>query len=464
MKLFSTREELRDLILHGNTWKALLLLGIPITLNNFLSTLFSAIDLHFLGKVGLKPIEAMGLLNNFLLGFLALGAGLGVGVVAIVGKEIGAGNFFKVRRLSAQVIIISELLSLLVAATLWLLSPSIMEWSGAKGEVYTLGVEYLRITALGFPFVFLTFVFNALNNAEGKTWVPFLFSFAIVVLNYILDPFFIFTLGLGMKGAAYVTVIAQGLQALIIVIIFANQKGEKKFRLSDFSFSWEAFKKLLEKSSIPALNQGINSFGFAIYFMTINSFGSLYLISVSTSNRIYSMMYMALIGISGAAVTIIAQNVGAHQIKKVFKVFRQANILTIIFSLLLMTLLMTQAEFFLRIFVQDADVIAFSKTYLNWFAPMIPLLGTFDVFMSLLLGFGFMGTMMALSIMRIFLLRIPSAWFLSTFFNMGPEAIYLGVTYSTIIAWIIAYIYYFFWFMPKYKKEKEIIPSLDNEE
>lgn len=463
MKLFSSREELRELILHGNSWKALLLLGIPITLNNFLSTLFSAIDLHFLGRVGLDPIEAMGLLNNFLLGFLALGAGLGVGVVAIVGKEIGAGNFFKVRRLSAQVIIISELLSLMVASVLWFSSPSIMEWSGAKGNVYELGVDYLRITAFGFPFVFLTFVFNALNNAEGKTWVPFIFSFAIVILNYLLDPLFIFTLGLGMKGAAYVTVLVQSIQALIIVILFANQKGEKKFKLSDFSFNWEAFKRLFEKSSIPALNQGINNFGFAIYFMTISSFGSIYLISVSTSNRIYSMMYMSMIGISGAAVTIIAQNVGAHQIKRVFKVFTQANILTIILSLMLMILLMTQAEFFLRIFVQDSQVIAFSKTYLNWFAPVIPLLGTFDVFMSLLLGFGFMGRMMALSFMRILLLRIPSAWLLSTFFHMGPEAIYLGVAYSTILAWIIAYVYYFFFFKPKYKKEKEILPSLNTE-
>src|SRR5699024_8000044 len=169
--------------------------------------------------------------------FISIGIGVSVAGTSILSQLVGASKYDEADEYASQLIAISLIISIFFAIAGYLLSPFIIKLMGGTGDLAEYGNTYLRISFLGFPFVFIFFNFNSIMNAQGNTLSPTILSGISAILNVILDPIFIFNLNMGVAGAAIATIISQAVLAVFgIIYILKFSTSEIRPNFKDFKF------------------------------------------------------------------------------------------------------------------------------------------------------------------------------------------------------------------------------------
>ena len=201
----------KELILNGNMYKVLLTLSVPIMINSIIQTMYNLVDGIWVSKLSSVHFAATSFVFpvNFL--FIALGIGMSVAGTSILSQLIGGEDEEEAKRYSAQLIVISLILSVVFSIVGFILSPLIIRAMGGTGDILNYGNIYLRITFLELPFIFLFFNINSMKNALGDTVTPTILSGVSALINIVLDPIFIFTFNWGIAGAAWATFVSRAL-------------------------------------------------------------------------------------------------------------------------------------------------------------------------------------------------------------------------------------------------------------
>jgi O-antigen/teichoic acid export membrane protein len=194
-------------------------------------------------------------------------------------------------------------------------------------------VEYLRIIATAFPFVFLSAAFTGIFNAAGRSKIPFSINGIGLITNIILDPIFIFGLSWGTTGAAIATWLAEA----TVCILFIYQLKQKKILWDDFRL----FTKLKKQYTRHILKIGLPVAALNTLFAFVNMFlgrtateqgGHLGLMALTTGGQIEAITWNTSQGFSTALSAFVAQNYAARQISRVLKAYRTTLWMTFIFG------------------------------------------------------------------------------------------------------------------------------------
>ena len=177
-------------------------LAMPIMATSFIQMAYSLTDMAWVGRLGSEAVAAIGSVG--ILTWMSASISLlnKVGSEVSVGQSIGAQNQTDARSFASHNITIALIISLCWGGLLFLLANPIIRIYELEEHITLNAVEYLRIVATGFPFVFLSAAFTGIYNAAGRSKVPFLISGTGLVLNILLDPLFIFVFGLYDKFIA----------------------------------------------------------------------------------------------------------------------------------------------------------------------------------------------------------------------------------------------------------------------
>ena len=210
----------KELILKGDVFKALLVLSFPIMINNLIQTLYNLADGIWVSRLGHVQFASTSFVwpVNFL--FISIGFGLSIAGTSILSQLVGADRIEEANEYSAQMIVLSMTISIILAVVGVLATPTIINFMGASGDLKHYSIIYLSITLLDMPFMFLFFNFNSIMNAEGNTVTPTILSGLSALLNVVLNPVFIFTLDLGIAGAAIATVLSKIILAIVSIFVF----------------------------------------------------------------------------------------------------------------------------------------------------------------------------------------------------------------------------------------------------
>ena len=218
------KRDKKDMILNGDIYKTLIVLSFPIMVNNLIQTLYNLADGIWVSKLGSVQFAATSFVwpVNFL--FISIGFGLSIAGTSILSQFIGANKYKEANEHANQIIVISMITSVVFAIIGYIISPYIIKLMGATGDLAKYSNIYLKITFLDMPFMFLFFNFNSIMTAQGNTLTPTILSGISAVLNVILDPIFIFTLDMGIAGAAIATLLARAMLAIagICVLILSS--------------------------------------------------------------------------------------------------------------------------------------------------------------------------------------------------------------------------------------------------
>ncbi|MGB9748925.1 MAG: MATE family efflux transporter [Candidatus Woesearchaeota archaeon] len=253
--------------------------------------------------------------------------------------------------------------------------------------VFQNSVLYLRTMFIGFLIMFPYYIFEAALRALGDTKTTLKLVLLSVLLNVFLDPLMIFGIWpfprMGVLGAAIATVLSMGVISLIVVYHLLKGTYGLRIRLNLMKPCFGTIKEIL-KLGIPLfLDNGSISIGNFILLGIVSLFGTTAIASYGIVSRLFSLLTLPANGISVAVSTIVAQNFGAGNSKRVFEAIREAFKTGVKLMSVIIVIVFVLSRFIVRIFTNDPEVVLNASLFLRLLAPFL----FFLLFRNILLGF-----------------------------------------------------------------------------
>ncbi len=440
-------EQKQHLILSDpNIYKGLLILAIPLMLNNLIKTLHDVIDMFFVSEIpgfSTEAINSISLTFPVFFTYLSLGIGLSAAGTALISQHVGSKQMEKAKMFASNLFIIALVLGLVLNVAAFFVAEPIMKLMGTEGFVLENSVRYLKIRAFELPFVFMFFAFTAVRQSSGDTVTPVIYGVITVVLNIILSPIFISVLNFGVSGAAIATLIANIIiMPFVIFQLFKAKEGvvvDKKYLRLDKDVS-----RIIINYAVPAsLGQSITAIGFIIMNTIIVTYGEPTVAAFSVGNRITSIILHPVMAIGGVLAAYLGQNIGNENPDRARLAFRKAMILSFGLMAIGSFGLVWFREPLLSIFIkEDPIALALGVEYMFYLLLGLPLMGIFQTFVGTFSGTGDTKFTFLFTITRLWLLRIPAIMIFKYFTNLESSGIWYAMLLSNVLI-IIPGIYFY---------------------
>ncbi|WP_200975300.1 MATE family efflux transporter [Echinicola sp. 20G] len=431
----------------GKIITALTQLAIPIILANVLQTAYQLIDTFWLGRLGANAVAAVSISFPILFLILSLGAGLTLAGTVFVSQHKGANDQSKVNYASSQTVIVVFVVSVFLALIGYFSAGPLMRLIGAGPEVLSDSVSYFKVSALGFVFLFMFFVFQSLMRGIGNVLLPVYVILVTVFLNLILDPLFIYGFGpipgFGVSGAAVASVITQGLSAVAGMYILWKGKHGIRIHFSEMKFDWPWTKKLFQLGLPSSMEQSARALGMTMMVVLVTSFGSEVVAAYGIGARILSFVIIPALGLAIATTTLVGQNIGARKTKRAEKTGFLSTKIAFFGLTGIGALLFIFAENLVRFFVpNEPQVIHDGALFIKIMGPSFGFLGVQQVINGTFNGAGFTKASMFISFLNLWIIRFPLGYFLAYHTSLAHEGIYWAFPISNWISATVAFVYF----------------------
>jgi len=425
----------------GKPWKIILAFSGPLLFGNLLQQFYniadSAIVGHFIGKEALAAVSASFFIYYFV---IALVIGIGSGTTVVVSQLYGAKEYDKVQRTFSSLFIFLLIAGAVLSILSILLAKPIFLLTNTPKEILPLAILYFRIY-MGGTFFFITFnsVLSILRGT-GDSFHPMLFVGITTILNIVLDLFFILFLKWGVAGAAFATIIAQGIGMCISLYYINFFHPLLSLKKKDMVFDKKLFVRGLKIGLPTSVQQCAIAIGLVALLGIVNSFGTDTLTAYGAAGRIDMLITQAILTLSSAIAAFCGQNIGAKKFDRIKKGVHFAMWLNIAFSLIMLTCIYFFGSQMISFFTADQNVMRIGKEYLLITGVFMFFHGAMNVYNGALRGAGKTLFIMLTGIFSLWLIRIPLAYWLSAEF--GATGIWAAISLSFLIGFSITYLYY----------------------
>jgi putative MATE family efflux protein len=335
-------------------------LSLPAFMGMFVMTLYNVVDTIFIGHY-VGPLGIAGLSIVFPVQMLAMGIGLmmGMGGASLISRLIGAGNNLRAEHALGNAITSTVVLSSIVMIV-GLSNPDLwLRLMGASETILPYARDYMTIILIGNVFRSFAMSQNALIRAEGNARVPMTGMIMGAGLNIMLDAIFIIPLGMGVKGAATATVIAQVITSLYFLRYYLSGKSFLKLHLQNMIIKWDILKSILAIGIASFARTTAQSLTVVFVNRTLVTLGGdLAISSYGLVQRIMMFALMPGIVIGQGMQPILGFNYGAKRYDRALGVIKIAVIAATIYCIIAFFVLHFYPELFIRIFTTDNELIA----------------------------------------------------------------------------------------------------------
>ena len=256
-------------ILLGDPKKAIIKLSIPIMIGGLVQTLYNFVDGVWVSGLGQDSLAAVGIFMPFMMILSALSMGIGMGGSSAISRAIGAKDRTRAGNIGDHTIILGLIIGIITGFSILPFLNSIFLHMGATPHTSSLATQYGTVIILGTPFMFLSSLGNAILRGEGDTKRTMYIMLMSSVLNMVIDPVFIYTLKMGVVGAAVATVLSIIFSATVVLYWLVWKKNTYvQLKLRYFKFKWDIAKEIFAVGLPSSLSQISMSFTMII----LNSF------------------------------------------------------------------------------------------------------------------------------------------------------------------------------------------------
>lgn len=459
-----SKDKLREhRILHDkNIYKGLIILAFPLMINNFIKTIHDIIDMYFVGRIedySIESIASIQLTFPVVFAYISLGIGLSVAGTALISQLIGSNQMDVARKYSAQLVMFSLIVGVILNVISYTFSPAIMEAMGATGYILENSSKYLQIRSFELPVLFVFFAFTAIRQSSGDTVTPMIYGSFMIVVNIVLSWYLIQIIGLGVSGAAYATLIANLVGAPLIFYSLMNAKTGITLRKECFKLDKEIITEITITAIPAAFGQALTAVGFGFMNGIIFSYGAITVAAFGIGNRISSLILYPVMAIGGVTAAFIGQNIGNNNVSRAKEVFKKSLILSVGIMAFGSIVFMNIRVYMVDIFLDDPQAVSLATEYMFYLLLGLPLMAVFQSFLGVFNGSGNTIYTFLLSVTRLWILRIPLLVSFKNFTDLGSSGVWYAMLISNVT---IMFIGYFFYkkvdFLPKVKmKKKDLI-------
>lgn len=425
----------------GKVWKVIVRFALPLLVGNLLQQFYNITDSiivgQFLGKEALAAVSASFFIYYFI---ISLVIGVGSGTTVVISQLFGAKQYQKVQLAFSSFFIFMLVGGIILSIAGIIFAEPVFRLTNTPEEVIPQAVAYFRIY-IGGTFLFVTFnsIISILRGV-GESVRPMLFILITTVLNIAFDLLFILVFKWGIEGAARVTVVSQGIGMCIALAYVNNTHPLLSIKKQDMLFDWKLFKESLKIGLPTSVQQCAIALGLIALLGIVNSFGTNTLTAYGAAGKIDTIITQAILTLSGALAAFCGQNIGAGRLDRVKKGVQFTMYTNIALGLLTFAAVYLFGNEMMRIFTKDIDVVAIGKEYLLIIGGFFIVHGALNVYNGALRGAGDTLFPMITSLVCLWLIRIPLAYYLSSW--LGRNGIWWAIGISITIGLIVTFVYY----------------------
>lgn len=418
-------------------------LATPLVLQNLSQTLLGVIDTYFVSRLSTDALAAVGLASIIYMALFMFFRGTANSTVVFVGRAYGEGDPAKIGAAVWRGLNMIGWLSLLVIVLPWL-SGVLMTWAApADGSpVRALGTQYLQIRALELPLIMFSAVVWGFLVGRGDSRTPMLLAWLTVLANVFLD--WLLVLGnwgapaLGVAGAAYATVMANGLNALVSAAILWNRTNRQRYATGQPRFfAWSELRGVLQVGLPMGGGDFIEIASFSVFFALIARLGTDLLAANQIALQYMSISFTLGMAVNMATASLVAQYLGAKRPDFAQQVTYRACLVAMVGMGLIGLGYLVAPDALMRIFSNEASVIAAGVTILQ----LVAFYQIFDaagiVLAGALNGAGDTTFTMIVRSLLAWLFFIPLVWLLIFPLNTGVTGAWLAALVYLLILTII---------------------------
>ncbi len=445
----------------GSILKSLLKLSGPIIFANILQTAYQLTDTFWVGRLGSVAVAAVSVSFPIIFLIVSLGGGLAMAGSILVSQYKGKEDNKAVNYIALQTLSAVFFVSVILAFLGFELSSLFVSLMNVKENVFRDAVLYLKFSFIGMIFTFIYMTFQALMRGVGDVKTPMFIVLGTVLLNFILDPLFIFGYkfipSFGVVGAALSTIGTQMLATIIALFILIKGKHQISLSFQHLKFDWGLIKKMFKLGFPTSIEQSTRALSMTVMIFLVSAFGTIALASYGIGSRILMFVIIPAMGLSMATSTLVGQNIGANKIKRAEKITHLSAFISFFLLSTIGFFLFVFAKELSEIFIpNDREAILSSAQFVRIMAVSFGFIGIQMSLNGLFRGSGNTKIPMILSIISLWFLRIPLAYFLSKYTSLKEIGIWLSFPISNVLSAILI----FFWFMNGTWKNKKLIKEI----
>jgi len=425
----------------GKEGKLIFQFAAPMLLGNVFQQLFSIVDSIIVGNfVGKEALAAVGASFPVIFVMVSMIIGIVIGTTVVISQYFGAKDFVKVKRAIDTMYIYTLVAGIVSSIAGVILSEPLLRLLGLPEDIMPQAVQYLRIYLSGIIIFFGYNGTSAVLRGLGDSKTPLYFLIIATVANIILDLLFVAVFKMGVAGAAYATLLANGI-AFILAIIWLN-KTHKLIRIAirGLQFDREIFSQSIRIGLPTGIQQTLVAMGALALMSIVNTFGTDVIAGFSVASRLDALAIVPAMSFSQAISTFVGQNIGANRYDRIrtglAATVKMSGIVTIVTTVFIIF----SGHILMSMFTNDEEVIRLGDQYLTIVSSFYLAFTLMFIYNGVMRGAGDTLIPMFISLLSLWLIRIPMAWFLSG--KIGVTGIWWAIPAGWFVGLSLSFVYY----------------------
>lgn len=453
------KQDISNQLATAPIWSLIIKLSIPAILAQVVNLLYNVVDRIYIGHmedIGTKALTGLGLcvpIITLISAFTMLVAQGGAPRAAI---EMGKGDIKKAEKILGNCFVLLLAFSVVLTALFSVFGEKLLMLFGASEETIVYAFPYMQIYVAGSVFVMLSLGLNMFITTQGFTKISMATVLIGAICNIILDPIFIFGFKMGVRGAAFATIISQAVSAIWVLSFLLGKKTKLKIKKENLMPSAKILAPVFALGISPFIMNATEAVINISFNSSLQKYGGDIAVGAMTiCTTIFQMVWVPAQGIGQGAQPIISYNYGAKnadRVKQAFKAF-----LTICFTYIFVFGMAIEIfpQFFIKIFNDNPELVETAVWTLRLYGCALVFFGIQMAVQQTFIALGKAKASLFIACLRKVILLVPLIYILPNFFENKVFAVFLAEPVSDAISIITASIVFFFVFKKEMKKLKE---------
>jgi MATE family, multidrug efflux pump len=423
----------------GSLRRAIVLLAIPMVLEMLMESLFAIVDVFWVAHLGADAIATVGLSESILMLVYCGAMGLSMAVTAMVARRIGEKDPDGASVATVQAIIAAVSAAVVIAAFGIAFAHKLLAIMGATPDVVATGHNYAAIMLGSSVCIVLLFVNNGVFRGAGDAAIAMRVLWLSNIINLLLDPCFIFGIGpfpkLGVTGAAVSTTVGRSIGVVFQIWVLFSGNSRVKIAAHRFRIQWDVMKRLVRVALNGMVQYSIGQTSWLVLVRIVSTFGSVAVAGYTVGVRIIIFAILPSWGLSGAAATLVGQNLGAGKPDRAERSVWLTGVYNMMFLGAVAVVFIAFPGPIIRLFTDDPAVIPFGVDCLRIISYGNLAYAYGMVMVQSFNGAGDTFTPTTVNLFGYWMFQIPLAYFLSFHTSLGVRGVFAAVPAAeTLIA------------------------------
>ena len=439
-----------------SVWSLIIKLSIPAILAQVVNLLYNIVDRIYIGHmedVGTMAITGVGLcfpVISLITAFTMLVAQGGAPRAAI---EMGKGDIKKAEKILGNCFLLLILISVILTAVFLAFGERLLMLFGASESTIIYALPYMKIYVVGSVFVMMSLGLNMFITTQGFTKISMATVLIGAICNIILDPIFIFGFDMGVRGAAFATIVSQAVSAVWVLSFLLGKKTKLRIKKENLMPS--------TKILLPVLALGISPFVMsateAVINVAFNSSlqkygGDIAVGAMTICTTVFQMVWVPAQGIGQGAQPIISYNYGARNGSRVKQAFKAFLIICFSYIFVFGMIIELFPQFFIKIFNDNPELMEQATWAIRLYGCALVFFGIQMAVQQTLIALGKAKASLFIACLRKVILLVPLIYILPNFFENKVFAVFLAEPVSDAISITTASVVFFCVFGKEMKK------------